>query len=158
MIRRNVKKLKIKHKIPDGKITYSDLNTIAKPLFSNRYRIIGKPDYIIKKNNFYVPVEVKTGFHNKPRKNHVFQLAAYCLILEDNYGKFVPYGILVYNNTSQQYNIPFDPKTRFELDSIIKKMRKELRTGEIKVDHKDPRRCKSCSMRDYCDKKNYLKM
>jgi len=45
-ISRDVNTLKIKHKIQKGKITYSDLNTPAKPLFSKRYRISGKPDYM----------------------------------------------------------------------------------------------------------------
>ena len=84
-INRTVRKLKIKHKIQDGKIIYSDLNMPAKPLFSKRYRISGKPDYIIKKDGHQIPVEVKTGQYHEPKKNHVFQLAAYCQILEENY-------------------------------------------------------------------------
>lgn len=152
-IYRDVDKLKMKHKIQDGKITYSDLNKPAKPLFSKRYRISGKPDYIIKKNNLYIPVEVKTGYHNEPQKNHIFQLAAYCQLVEDNYGSFVPCGILVYNDTSQQYKIPFDPKIRFELESTIRKMRHLLKTGEIIRNHNDPQKCKHCSMRTYCNTK-----
>lgn len=124
----------------------------AKSLFSKRYRIAGKPDYIVKRNNRYIPIEVKTGFHHEPQKNHIFQLAAYCQLLEDNYGGFVPYGILVYNNTSQ-YKIPFDPKLRFGLESTIKKMRYLLKTGEIIRNHNDPHRCKRCSVRTYCKTK-----
>ena len=150
---RTVSKLKIKHKIQDGKIIYSDLNMPAKPLFSKRYRISGKPDYIIKKDDHHIPVEVKTGQHHEPKKNHVFQLAAYCQILEENYGGFVPYGILVYNDTSQQYKIPFDPKIRFELESAIKKMRRILKTKKTARNHNDLYKCRSCSMRSYCDKK-----
>ena len=150
---RTVSKLKIKHKIQDGKIIYSDLNIPAKPLFSKRYRISGKPDYIIKKDGHQIPVEVKTGQYHEPKKNHVFQLAAYCQILEENYGGFVPYGILVYNNASQQYKIPFDPKIRFELESAIKKMRHMLKTKKTARNHNDLYKCKSCSMRNYCDKK-----
>ncbi len=150
---RTVSKLKIKHKIQDGKIIYSDLNMPAKPLFSKRYRISGKPDYIIKKDEHQIPVEVKTGQHHEPKKNHVFQLAAYCQILEENYGGFVPYGILVYSDTSQQYKIPFDPKIRFELESAIKKMRRILKTKKTARNHNDLYKCRSCSMRSYCDKK-----
>jgi CRISPR-associated exonuclease Cas4 len=150
---RTVSKLKIKHKIQDGKIIYSDLNMPAKPLFSKRYRISGKPDYIIKKDGHRIPVEVKTGQHYEPKKNHVFQLAAYCQILEENYGGFVPYGILVYNDTSQQYKIPFDPKIRFELESAIKKMRHILKTNKTERNHNDLYKCRSCSMRNYCNKK-----
>lgn len=152
-MKRNVKRLKIKHKIQAGEITYSDLNTPAKPLFSKRYRISGKPDYIVKRNGHYFPVEIKTGDHYEPKKNHIFQLAAYCQILEENYGSFIPYGILVYSDTSQQFKIPFNPKMRFELESTVNKMRKSLKTSKIKRNHNDSKRCKSCSMRTYCDKK-----
>jgi len=150
---RIVSKLKIKHKIQDGKIIYSDLNRPAKLLFSKRYRICGKPDYIIKKDGHQIPVEVKTGQHYEPKKNHVFQLATYCHILEENNKDFVPYGILVYNDTSQQYKIPFDPKIRFELESSIKKMRHILKTKKITRNHNDLYKCRSCSMSNYCNKK-----
>jgi CRISPR-associated exonuclease Cas4 len=152
IISRNVKKVKMKHRIPDGKITYSDLNIPAKPLFSKKYRIAGKPDYIIKKNKHYIPVELKTGTHNDPQKNHIFQLAGYCHLLEENYGGFVPYGIIVYNN-AYQYKIPFDPRMRFELENTIVKMRNLIKTGKVVRNHNDPFRCNNCSMKSYCSSK-----
>jgi len=86
-------------------------------------------------------------------KNHLFQLAAYCQLLEDNYGGFVPYGILVYNDTSQEFKIPYNPQMRFELESSIKKMRTILKKQNISRDHDDAKKCQSCSMRTYCDLK-----
>lgn len=144
--------MKKKYNIPGGKITYSDLNKPAKPYFSKRYRITGKPDYIVMKNKHYIPVELKTGMHDKPQKNHIFQLAGYCHLLEENYGGFVPYGILVYNN-STRYKIPFDSKTRFELESTINNMRRLLKTGRIERNHNKYHKCKNCSMNSYCNVK-----
>ena len=152
IIRRNVGNLKTVNKIQDGKITYSDLSKPGKPFFSKRYRIAGKPDYIVKKNKRYIPVEVKTGTHNDPQKNHIFQLASYCHLLEENYGGFVPYGILVYNNT-HQYKIPFDPKIRFEFENTLKNMRNAMKTGRIARNHNDCYKCKNCSMQIYCEDK-----
>ena len=152
-MKKKIKRLKIDNKIQSGKITYSDLNSPEKPIFSRRYRLSGKPDYIIYKNDSYFPVEIKTGNHFKPKRNHIFQLATYCKILEDYYKIFIPYGFLIYSDTSKQFKIPFDPKTRFELESAIKKMRNSLKTDIIKRDHIDYQRCKNCSMREYCDKK-----
>lgn len=150
LIKRNIKKIKNEKKIQQGKISYNDLYKPAKPLFSKILKLSGKPDYVIKQDKYYIPIELKTGKHNKPQKNHIFQLAAYCQLLEENYGGFVPYGILVYNN-KYQYKIPYDPKTRFELDKTIQKMRYALKNRKIIVNHNDIRRCKSCSMRTYCD-------
>ena len=152
IIRRNVRNLKTINKIQDGKITYSDLSKPGKPFFSKRYRIAGKPDYIVKKNKRYIPVEVKTGTHNDPQKNHIFQLASYCHLLEENYGGFVPYGILVYNNR-YQYKIPFDPKIRFEFENTLKNMRNAIKTGRITRNHNDYYKCKNCSMQIYCEDK-----
>jgi len=151
-IKKNVRNIKAKNIIQEGKITYSDLSIPANPFFSKKYKITGKPDYIVKQNKYFIPVELKTGNHNEPQKNHIFQIAAYCHLLEENYGRFVPYGILVYNNTVQ-YKIPFNPSIRFELESTIKKMRYSMKTGKVIMNHSDFRRCKACSMRDYCNNK-----
>ncbi len=138
---------KRKYNIPDGKITYSDLNVPAKALFSRKYRISGKPDYIVKIQNKNIPVEVKSGNHERPRTSHIMQLAAYCQILEDEYKEFVPYGILVYDDSN--YKINFDPKMRFELESTINKMRNVIAKKEYR-NHNSPARCVNCSMREHC--------
>jgi CRISPR/Cas system-associated exonuclease Cas4 (RecB family) len=104
----------------------------------------------VKQNRYILPVEVKTGNHKVPQKNHILQLAAYCQLIEDNYGGFVPYGVLVYDDT-YQYKIPFDPKIRFELETTINKMRYSLKTGKITMNHSDIRRCRACSMKKYCN-------
>lgn len=151
-IKQKANSIKKQHNIQQGKITYSDLNKPGKPFFSRKYRITGKPDYIIQKSNRHIPVELKTSNQNEPQQNHVFQLASYCALLEEYYGGFVPYGILVYNNL-YQYKIPFDPKIRFELESTIHGMRNSIKTGRISINHSDPRRCKSCSMKEHCNNK-----
>jgi len=146
---KNVNNIKTIHKIQNGEITYSDLNTPAKPLFSNHYKIVGKPDYITKKNNQYIPVEIKTGAYTFPQKNHILQLAAYCQLVEETYKSFVPYGILVYNK-SNQFKIPFNPKLRYELEKTIKNMKHILKTEVISRNHNDIIKCINCSMRLYC--------
>ena len=139
------------YQIPKGKITYTDLNIPAKPFFSPRHRLVGKPDYVLQKDNHDIPIERKSGSSPSPQQSHRLQLAAYCQLLEDTYGGFVPYGVLVYNDTS--YTIPYDPQLRFELESVITKMRNSLKQGGVTLNHQEARRCKACSMRRYCSKK-----
>lgn len=134
--------------IVKGKILYSDLNAPITPLFSKYSQLIGKPDYIIRKEGHYIPVEVKSGEGPFPHKSQILQLATYCQILEDIYRTFIPEGILVYNTI--KYRIPFDPKLRFELESQMKIMRTSLRNGVVQRNHKDPARCQHCSMKHYC--------
>ena len=145
-----VVKIKKENKIQLGKITYSDIHKFEKPLFSSKYLIIGKPDYVVEKKDFKIPVELKTGYYNSPKINHIYQLAAYCHLIEENYGTFVPYGILVYNNSSN-YNIPFNPRVRFELENIIKNMRYSIKTKNILRNHDDKKKCINCSMRENCN-------
>jgi CRISPR-associated exonuclease Cas4 len=147
-IRRSVQIEKKSCGIPDGMILYSDLNVPAAPLFSKRSRLAGKPDYIVRKEKHFIPVEVKSGGGTHPHQSQVLQLAAYCQLLEETTGVFVPEGILVYNNVP--YTIPFDPKLRFELESVMKQMRISLRNGVVQRNHQEPGRCTRCSMKRYC--------
>jgi CRISPR-associated exonuclease Cas4 len=151
-LRKSVKDIKNYYKILDGKIVYSDLTKSAKVFFSNRYKITGKPDYIVIKNDRYIPVEFKAGRNNVPQKSHIYQLATYCSLIEENYGCFVPYGVLVYN-MRYQFKIPFDPKIRFELEKTLKIMRMTLKTGKIYRNHNVIFKCNNCSMRNNCNYK-----
>jgi CRISPR-associated exonuclease Cas4 len=134
--------------IPEGLVLYSDLNVPAEPLFSRRLLLSGKPDYIVQNGSQYIPVEVKTGRRPHPQHSHVLQLAAYCQLLEDTFGEFVPEGILVYNRVP--YTIRFDPTLRFELEQVMGSMRSSLRDGFVERNHEEPGRCQACSMRRYC--------
>jgi CRISPR-associated protein Cas4 len=153
LINNLTKKLRKKNLIQNGKIIYSDLNKPEKSLFSKKYRLIGKPDYIVKRNGYFIPVEVKSGKHNTVKKSHIYQLIAYCQLIEDNYNIFTPYGIIIYPETSKQFEIQFDPKRRFQLDSIIKEMRKSISANSIMRNHNEKNRCIKCSMRQHCNKK-----
>jgi CRISPR-associated exonuclease Cas4 len=77
------------------------------------------------------------------------QLAAYCQLLEDTSGEFIPYGIIVLG--TEPTTIPFDPGLRYSLELTMERMRQILRTGRVALNHDDPCRCRHCSMRQYCD-------
>lgn len=144
-----VRHLKIQYHIPKGSIPYSDLDIPAHPLFSSRYQITGKPDYIVQRQKHYIPVEVKSGSHKYPLKNHVVQLGMYCLLLEDVTHTAVPFGVLVYENSS--FTIPFDTQLRYDLSSTLHSMREVLQGELIERNHHDPGKCNSCSMRIFCN-------
>lgn len=135
--------------IPEGFIVYSDLNIPAEPLFSKQSRLVGKPDYIVRHEDRLLPVEVKSGGYLQPQHNHILQLAAYCQILEDVSGEFMPEGIVVYNTVP--YTITFNPQLRFELASVTSQMRESLQDGVVIRNHQEPGRCRRCSLRQYCD-------
>lgn len=127
---------------------YTDLNKPAKALYSKQLQISGKPDYIIKEKNYIIPVEIKTGHHTIPQESHIFQLASYCHLVEENNGGLVPYGRLIYADSD--FVIPFNPKIRFEMESILRSMRKILRQKTVQPNHNQPKKCSRCSMKNYC--------
>ena len=138
------------YSLPPGRVIYSDLNGPAKPLFSRQFGISGKPDFIVKdKDNALIPVELKSGRTDKPHRGHILQLAAYCLLIEETYGKTVPHGILVYGD-GKQHLIKFDNDLRAGLLSAVEDMRRCWSDGHPERMHNSKRRCISCLLREDC--------
>ncbi len=126
----------------DDTIMYADSEKQpGKILYASSIPLIGKPDFILEKDGFYIPVEVKTGKTPKtPYKNHVAQLYAYCLLVEETYHIRPPYGILRY--PEEEFTLEFPEQTENYLihmvHTLIEKKQNELsREGLKKV-------CKEC--------------
>jgi CRISPR-associated exonuclease Cas4 len=136
------------YQIPKGNITYTDLDIPSKPLFSQRLLLSGKPDYIIQSNKAYIPVEVKTGRYQQPQQHHIMQLAAYCHLVEETYGTFVPYGPLIY--LTGEFTIPFTPQRRFELEQTIQNMRQNKQKRTPIRNHSSPAKCRNCTIHQHC--------
>jgi CRISPR-associated exonuclease Cas4 len=138
--------------IPDGEVIYSDLDRPAKVLHSRKMAISGKPDYIVKgKGRSLIPVEIKSGRAKEPYKNHIMQLAAYCLLVEENYHRPVPYGILVYSD-GVQHKINFDKTLRSDLRATVDEMKKTIGHSCPNRAHNHKQRCMHCSFRDSCER------
>lgn len=104
----------------------------GKLLYSAKYELQGKPDYvfqspILKK---IVPVELKSGAIGEadfPHHGDLLQLGAYFLILEDVYGQKPPFGRLVYQD--YMFEIKNTAKLRNEVLGTMKEMREMLQYG-----------------------------
>ena len=144
----NLKRIKKRYKIPNGELEYSDLNKPNKSLFSKKYQLVGKPDYIIKQKNSFIPVEYKSCRSTKPHNNHILQLAAYCHLVEENYKCFVDKGILVYENKS--FEIEYNPNIRFILERTINEIRNQMKKNKIFPNHNDHYKCVNCSYNQQC--------
>ena len=147
----SAKKARKEYGIPCGKVVYTDLDRPAKPLFSRKFLIAGKPDYIVKdeQTSALIPVEVKSGNAKKPHWGHVLQLASYCLLIEEAYSVRVSYGLLVYAD-GKQHRVKFDDALRSEVISVAEEMRRCLKQGGVVKGNPFARRCFSCSVRGDC--------
>ena len=95
--------------IPSGKTIYQDTQAAGGLLVSNKHRLKGRPDLLLKQGNVIIPVEVKTGkTPTRPYDSHVMQLVAYCVLVEENYGIRPPYGIIRYPSANLKWSLIFN--------------------------------------------------
>lgn len=142
--------LRASHGVPSGKIEYSD-KIRAPSYFSENYMLSGKPDYVLRKGDDHIPVEIKTGrVPRGPLFSHILQVVAYCLLMEDEHGSQPPYGIVEYADQIQ-HKIDYDEKGK---DLVLSKL-DEMR--EILDGYKNPYRnhnrkgkCRNCSRKEAC--------
>jgi CRISPR-associated exonuclease Cas4 len=139
--------------LPGGRVVYTDTGAwgkVEKPLYYHALGLTGKPDYLVERDGILIPVEVKSGrTPDAPYDSHIFQLAAYCLLVEKTYGKRPPYGIIHYSNR----DFAIDYTSQLEsalLDELAEMKRDEVRT-DVARSHSDPARCRKCGFRKVCD-------
>jgi CRISPR-associated exonuclease Cas4 len=141
--------------LPTGQVIYRDTGggtSVEKPLYDPISGLTGRPDYLVEANGAIIPVEVKSSrAPSLPYDSHVFQLAAYCLLVERTYGQRPPYGILRYRDRS--FTIDYSPALENELENLLKAMRLQQRRSETNRSHNEPARCARCGYRGICDQK-----
>jgi CRISPR-associated exonuclease Cas4 len=141
--------------LPVGRVTYVDTGAwdrCERPLFSGRHRLTGRPDYLVQGRQDVIPVEVKSGAApEQPYQAHLLQLAAYCLLVEEQEGRAPPYGILKYDD--QAFEVDYSPALRAELLDILAGIRGDLRARDVHRSHDEPGRCRGCGYRDRCEQR-----
>jgi CRISPR-associated exonuclease Cas4 len=141
--------------LPEGRVIYSDAGAWQRneqSLFSRNHQLVGKPDYLVQTPKGIVPVEVKSGAAPaQPREGHVLQLAAYCLLVEEQMGQRVPHGIIKY--ADKQFAVDYTPALKAELLYVMGEMRTARTNGGARRDHGEPRKCAACGLRDECDER-----
>lgn len=139
--------------LPPGKVVYDDSGAwkrCAKPLFSARYHLVGKPDYLVRHKGYLTPIEVKpTRTAGYPYESDILQLAAYCLLLEEMKGS-PPYGLIRYRE--ETFRIEYTRDLRDRLLSTLEQMRRDLSAHDVLPQHQEPGRCRRCGHRESCGK------
>ena len=133
-----------------GDLVYID-STAEKPkLFvSKKHGLSGRPDAVVLDGEHHIPVELKTGrVPRGPLFSHILQVVAYCVLLEEEYGKAPPYGIIRYGGTS--YEIEYNDDQRKLLLQKLTEMRAAIGKGEAHRNHSRPGKCVHCSRRSVC--------
>jgi CRISPR-associated exonuclease Cas4 len=139
--------------LPGGRVVYSDTRAWGKsdrPLYAPGLALTGKPDYLVEQDGRIIPVEVKSGrAPETPYDSHIYQLAAYCLLVEKAYGKRPPYGIIHY--TDRDFAIDYTSQLESSLLDLLAEMRRDERRPDVPRSHESAARCRGCGFRQDCD-------
>lgn len=140
--------------LPGGQVVYTDTGgwgRLEKPLFSARLQLTGKPDYLMRDGAGYVPVELKSGRApaTGPYAAHVYQLAAYCALTAETYGRRPAYGLIKY--ADKILRVDFTPRLEAELLMLLDDMRADGEAEEVARSHSSVARCRACGFREVCE-------
>lgn len=150
-IKGETKRKKEEMDIENSEIKYvDDLEEESELLKSEKHRLRGRPDLVLEKEGKPVPVEVKTGrVPEGPFFSHILQIAAYCLLIEEDMGTKPPYGLIRYGET--EFDIDYDEDLRELLLEKLDDMREHIEEDEAHRNHNREGKCRNCSRRKICD-------
>ena len=142
--------------LPEGEVIYTDQETwkaVAKPLVDDDLQLIGKPDYLVQTaEGEIIPVELKSSRAPKtPRDGHVMQLAAYCALVEYNYGRRPSHGVIQYADGA--FAVDYTEALEEDLLDVIAEMREGMFVEEVNRSHGNGRVCGACGVREVCDQR-----
>lgn len=141
--------------LPAGRLVYADpgdaaWQATAQPLYSARYRLVGKPDYLVETARGLIPVEVKSSAGPAvPYLGHLLQLAAYCLLVEETGGQSPPHGLIQYQD--KLFEVDFTLELRQELLETMAAIREARLAETVGRSHDNPAKCGRCGFRGGCD-------
>jgi len=139
--------------LPGGRVVYSDTGTwgaVDQALYDPVWDLTGKPDYLIRQGGTIIPVEVKSGrTPSAPYDSHIYQLAAYCLLVERVMDVRPEYGLIKY--PQRIYRVDYTPALERSLKDLLDEIRAGQRKRALDRSHQEPARCRSCGFGSLCD-------
>jgi CRISPR-associated exonuclease Cas4 len=141
--------------LPAGRIIYTDTRAwepLEEPLYDPDLGLTGRPDYLVEDKGRVIPVEVKsTSISAAPYDSHIYQLAAYCRLVQRRFGKRPDYGILHYANRT--FAIDYTPELEKAFLELLEEIRTVDRRREVDRSHDSAARCSRCGFRAICDQR-----
>jgi CRISPR-associated exonuclease Cas4 len=142
--------------LPAGVVVYTDMpfghgwTRAEAPLFSKQLGLTGKPDYLVRRGGEVMPVEVKSmaAPAGGPHAAHTFQLAAYCALVAEAYGRRPVYGLIKY--ADQTLAVPYTDALEAELRALLDEIRADREAEDVPRSHDQPTRCRGCGFRAVC--------
>ncbi len=142
--------------LPGGRIIYTDTRAwgprVEKPLYDPELGLTGRPDYLVAQNGRIIPVEVKSGrAPAAPYDSHIFQAAAYCLLVERTLNTRPPYAIIHYSD--RDFAVDYSRELENSLLDVLADLRRDETRPQVPRSHEESRRCARCGYRGTCDER-----
>jgi len=139
-----LKSTKVPTPVYKSKTIYSDhKEKPEKALFSSKYGLVGKPDFILHTKDGLLPLEIKhSNRPNQPYFSHVMQLISYCLLIEEAKGAKPKYGFIQYKR-GKPFAVPYTEGRKSFLIKTMQEMRDYIDSGESPKPIRKYR-CKKC--------------
>jgi len=102
----------------------------------------------------YIPIELKTG--KMPKKGvwpgHRIQIAAYAMLIEENFNTNVKEGFIRYLDTNETRQISINPFMKEEIIELTREIQDLLKNQEMPNYCENKNKCVKCGLRSTCHK------
>src|SRR4051812_25902010 len=116
-------------------------------LFSERLKLVGRPDRIVRDGGHLIPEEWKSS--KRVSHGQRLQLATYFILIEEEYGERPPFGVVVLGDGSR-VQVENTDALRSEVLAIAEKIRERRRAIGKEIPVRQPAaKCRKCGQRAY---------
>jgi CRISPR-associated exonuclease Cas4 len=117
-------------------------------LFSERLKLVGRPDRIVRLGGQLIPEEWKSA--KKVSHGHRLQLGAYFLLIEEKYGERPPFGVVVLGDGSR-VEVESSEALQQEVLATAEKIREHRARLALEIPVSQPAwKCRVCGQRRNC--------
>ncbi len=137
--------------LPPGELVYEDADGQGETLSSSQYPLAGKPDYVVQLTDGRpVPIELKLNVEDAsaPYNNHIVQVGAYCLILEDYFTLPPTHGILRY--ADREFTVEYTPALRKKIIRLLSEMERCSELQPPPLMRQRAAKCRVCTFQPIC--------
>lgn len=118
-------------------------------LFSERLKLTGRPDRIVREGDTLIPEEWKATA-KRVSDGHRLQLGTYFLLIEEEYGVRPPHGVIVLGDGSRVH-VRNTEELRSKVLGIAERIRAARRALREEIPVRQPAvKCRACGQRENC--------
>jgi len=118
-------------------------------LSSERIGLRGRLDMMIQTPQGCYPVDFKFT-EGRPHRNHLYQLAGYAVLIEDQFGLPVRAGFVYLIPSKEALVSEIGAERKEEVMAILEDMRKMVLSEEMPEPSSSRSRCRECEFQNYC--------